>query len=153
MLSYVLLLILVIIVLFFISYTSFQQNRALRQSTEQVSHTQEVIGEINTLFGSYVGAESAGIKYLSRDSRYLSPLVGYNDRGKLSLKRLMKLTSDSPGQQELLNRVPDLSVILFKELRSLDPEIAKTVAASQALPTRSMLSKGNETALNKSKTE
>lgn len=133
-LPYVLLLILAIIVLFFISYTSFQQNRALRQSTEQVSHTQEVIGEINTLFGSYAGAESAGIKYLiSRDSRYLSPLVGYKDKGKLSLKRLMKLTSDSQGQQELLKRVPDLSVILFKELQSLDPEIAKTVASSQAL--------------------
>ncbi len=131
---YVLLLVLAIIVLFFISYTSFQQNRALRQSTEQVSLTQEVIGEINTLFGSYSGSESAGIKYLiSNDSSYLSPLVGFRDKSKLSLKRLIKLTADSPEQQELLNRVPDFSDKLFVELRSLDPEIAERVGESRVL--------------------
>src|SRR5680860_1925720 len=85
---YLLLLVLAIVVLFFISNASFRQNRALRQSTELVTHTQEIINEINMLFGNYSGSQSAGIKYLvSRDRSYLSSIIGFNDTSKLSFKR------------------------------------------------------------------
>ncbi|SDE85397.1 PAS domain S-box-containing protein [Pricia antarctica] len=133
-LPYVLLLVLAIIVLFLISNASFQQNRALRQSTEMVTHTQEIINEINVLFGNYSGSQSAGIKYLiSRDSTYLSSIIGFNDKSKFSFKRLKTLTADNPEQQRSLDRVTDFGDRLFKELKSLDPEIADKITKSVAL--------------------
>lgn len=133
-LPYLLLLVLAIVVLFLISYTSFQQNRALRQSTELVSSTQEIINEINMLFGSYAGSESVGIKYLiSKDSSYLSPIVGFTNKGDMSFKRLIKLTADHPGQQKLLKRVPEFSDRLFKELKSPDLQIAEKISEPQVL--------------------
>ncbi|MDT7827795.1 ATP-binding protein [Pricia sp. S334] len=133
-LPYLLLLILAIIILFFISYTSFKMNRALRQSTEQVSRTQEIINEINMLFGNYTGSESAGIKYLiSKDSSYLSPIIGYHNKSDMSLKRLRRLTTNNPEQQELLNRVPQLSAELFRELKILDSKVAEKITVSGAL--------------------
>src|SRR5680860_205932 len=131
---YLLLLVLAIVVLFFISNASFQQNRALRQSTELVTHTQEIINEINMLFGNYSGSQSAGSKYLvSRDSIYLSSIIGFNDKSKLSFKRLKTLTADNPEQQRSLDRVTDFGDRLFTELKSLDPEISQKIAKSAAL--------------------
>ncbi|WP_373519595.1 ATP-binding protein [Pricia sp.] len=133
-LPYVLLLVLAIVVLFFISNASFQQNRALRQSTELVTHTQEIINEINMLFGNYSGSQSAGIKYLvSRDSRYLSDIVGFNDKSKFSFKRLKTLTADNPEQQKSLDRITVLSERFFTELKSLNPEITEKIEDSSAL--------------------
>lgn len=131
---YVLLLVLAIVVLFFISNASFQQNRALRQSTEQVTHTQEIINEINMLFGNYSGSQSAGIKYLvSRDSSYLSNIIGFKDKSKLSLRRLKTLTADNPEQQNALVHITELSNKFFTELKSLNPDIAENIAKSSAL--------------------
>ncbi len=131
---YVLLLILAIVVLFIISNASFRQNRDLRQSTELVTNTQEIINEINMLFANYSGSQSAGIKYLvSRDSSYLSNIIGFNDKSKLSLKRLKTLTADNPVQQKSLRRITEFSDKLFTELKSLDPGIADKIARSSAL--------------------
>lgn len=133
-LPYVLLLILAIIILFFISNASFQQNRALRQSTEMVTHTQEIINEINMLFGNYSGSQSAGIKYLiSRDSSYLSSIIGFNNKSKFSFKRLKTMTADNPQQLRSLDRVTNFSDRLFKELKTLDPQIAEKISKSAAL--------------------
>lgn len=131
---YVLLLVLAIVVLFFISNASFQQNRALRQSTDLVTHTQEIINEINMLFGNYSGSQSAGIKYMIfRDSSYLSSIIGFNDKSKFSFKRLKILTADNPRQQRSLARATDFGDSLFKELKSLDSETADKIAKSAAL--------------------
>lgn len=136
-LPYILLLILAIIILFLISYTSFKQNRALRQSTEMVSNTQEIINEINLMYGSYTGSESAGIKYLiSKDSSYLSPIIGFRDMADMSFKRLTKLTADNSGQQQLLNRVPGFRNTLFKALRPTHPKTAGSAPESQFLTDR-----------------
>ncbi len=131
---YVLLLVLAIIVLFFISNASFQQNRAQRQSAELVTHTQEIINEINMLFGSYSGSQSAGIKFLvSRDSSYLSEIVNFKNKSNFSFKRLITLTADNADQQESLDRITDFSNKLFTELRSLNPEITDEIVQSAAL--------------------
>ncbi len=131
---YVLLLVLAIIVLFFISNASFQQNRAQRQSAELITHTQEIINEINMLFGSYSGSQSAGIKYLvSRDSSYLSEIVNFKNKSKFSFKRLITLTADNADQQKSLGRVNDFSEKLFTELRSLNPGITDEIVKSAAL--------------------
>ncbi|MGB6153481.1 MAG: PAS domain-containing protein, partial [Pricia sp.] len=131
---YVLLLILAIVVLFFISNASFQQNRALRQSTELVTHTQEIINEINMLFGNYSSSQSAGIKYLvSRDSSYLSSIVGFSDKSKLSTKRLKRLTADNPKQQAALNSASNYSERLFTELKILDSTALEKLSESQLL--------------------
>ncbi len=136
-LPYILLLILAVIVLFYIAYTSFRQNRALNESTELVTHTQEVINEINILFGNYMGSESAGIKYLvSNDSTYLSPIQGFKYKTALSSKRLGKLFADNPEQLARLERVPKFSEQLFKELKFFDPKTAQRILQSRTLRNR-----------------
>ena len=133
-LPYALLLLFAVIVLFFISYSSFQQSQSVRKSTELVSQTQEVINEINMLFSNYSSSESAGIKYLvSQDSTYLSPLINLNNQSNLSLERLRKLTSDNPRQKTLLDTLPKVSGDLFAELKLLDPKIAKQLLSSKIL--------------------
>ncbi|MGB7395416.1 MAG: PAS domain S-box protein [Pricia sp.] len=135
--AYVLLLVLAVIVLFYIAYTSFRQNRALRDSTELVTHTQEVINEINMLFGNYMGSESAGIKYLiSNDSTYLSPMQGFKDKSALSSRRLQNMFSDNSEQLARLERVPEFSDQLFEELKSFDPETAEKILQSNTLRSR-----------------
>jgi PAS domain S-box-containing protein len=136
-LPYVLLLVLAVIVLFYIAYTSFRQNRALNESSELVSQTQDVINEINMLFGHYMGSESAGIKYLiSNDSTYLSPIQGFRDKSALSSKHLEKLFAGNPRQLERLERTPKFSEELFEELRSFDPGTAEKILQSQTLRDR-----------------
>ncbi len=131
---YVLLLVLAIVVLFFISNASFQQNRAQRQSAELVTHTQEIINEINMLFGSYSGSQSAAIKYLvSLDSSYLSDIVNFKNKSQFSFKRLNTLTADNPEQQKSLIQISDFRDKLFTELKALDPEITDGIGKSAAL--------------------
>ena len=131
---YVLLLILAIVVLFFISNASFRQNRALRESTEAVARTQEVINEINMLFGNYSGSQSASIKYLvSRDSSYLSSAIGFKDQSKLSFKRLKKLTAGNREQQNAMRRIAGFSDQLFNELKLLNNVISDTITSSSIL--------------------
>lgn len=130
-LPYVLLLTVAIIVLFFISNASFRQNRALRQSTELVAHTQEVITEINMLFDNYSTSQATGIKYLvSRDSSYLSSIVSFKDKSERAFARLKIMTADSPEQQKALEKVADLSAKLFAELKSLDLNGIDTTVSS-----------------------
>ncbi len=131
---YVLLLVVAIIVLFLISNTSFQQNRAQRQSAELVTRTQEIINEINMLFGSYSGSQSAAIKYLvSQDSIYLSDIIGFKNKSQFSFKRLNTLTVDNPEQQKSLHQISDFRDKLFTELKSLNPEITDQTVKSAAL--------------------
>ncbi|HET8736181.1 MAG TPA: ATP-binding protein [Pricia sp.] len=136
-LPYVLLLVLAVIVLFYIAYTSYRQNQALRESTELVSNTQEVINEINMLFANYMGAESAGVKYLiSNDSTYLSPIQGFKDKSTLYSKRLANLFGNNAEQIKRLELVPELSAQLFGDLRSFEPETAEKFLQSQTLRDR-----------------
>ena len=133
-LPYVLLLTIAIIILFLISNTSFQQNRALRQSTKLVTHTQEVISEINMLFGSYSGSQSAGIKYLlSGDSTYLSTILKSRDESERLFKRVRLMTGDNLGQQKNLNLTRDISDQLYTTLTAFDTKIDDTTSTPVAI--------------------
>jgi len=136
-LPYLLLLLLAIIVLFYFSYTSFKQNKSLRESTELVSQTQDIINEINMLFANYSGSEAAGIKYLiSNDSTYLNPVKDYNEKSIKGLAKLKKLMGDSKEQLSRLEKVPSFSDKLFEELRAFDKETAEVILQSKTLRDR-----------------
>ena len=136
-LYYLLLLIFGIIVLFIISYTAFRQNRALRDSTALVSQTQEIIREINALFGHYKESEAAGVKYLiSKDSTYLSPLKDFQNLSERSRTLLDSLFSQNSVQQERLDRIPEISEQLYTELATLEPGVAEKLLQSRMLRER-----------------
>lgn len=133
-LPYVLLLLLAVIVLFYISYTSFKQNSALRKSTELVSQTQNTISEINMLFANYSSTQAAGVQYLiTSDSTYLIPIKDYVEESNSSLKRLKLLMGDNESQLARLQRVPEFSRLLFEELQSLEKENARSILQSKTL--------------------
>jgi len=136
-LPYLLLLLGAIIVLFYISYTSFEQNRALRGSTELVSKTQDIINEINLLFGSYSSSEASGVKYLiSNDSTYLSPIQGFSDKSTKSLNTLKELMADNKEQLSRLEKIPSFSDRLFEEISAFDKETAELILQSNTLRER-----------------
>lgn len=136
-LPYVLLLLLAIILLFYISYTSFKQNTALRESTKLVSQTQDIINEINMLFVNYSSSEAAGVKYLiSNDSTNLSPIQAFSDKSGVNLKKLKELMAENAEQLAQLDKVPSFSDKLFQEIRSFDKETAKVILQSKTLRDR-----------------
>lgn len=133
-LPYVLLLVVAVIVLFYISYTSFKQNSALRKSTELVSRTQNTISEINMLFANYTNTQAAGVQYLiTGDSTYLAPIKDYIIQSNHNLNKLKLLMGGNKGQLSLLKKVPVFSDQLFGELESLKKESARNILQSRAL--------------------
>ncbi|SHJ79866.1 ATP-binding protein [Pseudozobellia thermophila] len=133
-LPYVLLLLVAVIVLFYISYASFQQNSALRKSTELVSRTQNTISEINLLFANYTSTQAAGVQYLiTGDSTYLAPIKDYISESNLNLNKLKLLMGDNKEQLSRLKKVPLFSEQLFEQLQSIEEETARNILQSKAL--------------------
>ncbi|MAU72004.1 MAG: hypothetical protein CML04_07895 [Pseudozobellia sp.] len=133
-LPYLLLLLLAVIVLFYISYTSFQQNTALRKSTELVSRTQNTINEINMLFANYSSSQADGVQFLiTNDSTLLPPIKEYRTLSSQSLNKLRLLMSDNQDQLNRLKQVPKFSEELFTELGTLNTESARLILQSRAL--------------------
>ena len=133
-LPYVLLLLVAIIVLFYISYTSFEQNRTLRESTELVSKTQSVITEVNMLFANFSSSEALGVKYLiSNDESYLDPVQEFNDQSVISLNKLKLLMTGDRKQLSRLKKIPSFSNKLFAEIQEFDKETAGLILQSKTL--------------------
>ncbi len=137
---YLLLLLLAVIVIFYISYTSFQQNTALRKSTELVTHTQNTINEINMLFANYSSSQADGVQFLITNDTTLIPSIGeYEGLADTGLKKLRLLLSDNKDQIRRLQKVPTFSEKLFKELGTLNTENARLILQSRALRNKVLL--------------
>lgn len=133
-LPYLLLLLLAVIVLFYISYTSFQQNTALKKSTELVSRTQNTITEINMLFANYSSSQADGVQFLiTNDSTLLPSIAEHSQLADTSLNKLKLLMSDNKEQIRRLQKVPKFSSQLFDELSTLNTESARLILQSRVL--------------------
>lgn len=134
-LPYLLLLLLAVIVLFYISYTSFQQNTALKKSTELVSRTQNTITEINMLFANYSSSQAdGGVQFLiTNDSTLLPSIAEHSQLADTSLNKLKLLMSDNKEQIRRLQKVPKFSSQLFDELSTLNTESARLILQSRVL--------------------
>lgn len=90
----------------------------LRDGTNWVKHTQEVLIESENLISILKDAETGQRGYLlTGDLRYLEPYQSAIEVIELKIKHLQQLTSDNPNQQKRLDAIESLSTAKLTELK------------------------------------
>jgi signal transduction histidine kinase len=99
-----------IVLLIGMSIGSYRSTTSLLNTDRLVTHTQEVIEELNALLASVKDAESAQRGYIiTGNQAYLEPYGAAPSRVDQSLKRLRELTRDNPEQQHRMDILEPLT--------------------------------------------
>jgi methyl-accepting chemotaxis protein len=108
-------------VLVVVGAVSYNSTTKLIDSAEWVTHTHEVLADLNDLLGGMKDAWSGARGYLlTGEDRYLQPYHGTREAVQQRLQDLRKLTADNPRQQR---RLDALQPVIADDFAVLQEEI------------------------------
>jgi len=107
----------VIILLLFIGLISHQNLSRLKSEADWVSHTYDVLHNIELVFGDLKDAETGQRGYLITGlEEYLQPYTNSRAKLEVEINNLRNLTIDNPAQQQRIEILEPLISEKFKEL-------------------------------------
>ncbi|WP_224372239.1 response regulator [Hyalangium versicolor] len=110
--------VLAILAVLLIAGLSYSSLRNRERTGERVTHTLQVVGELEALLSSLKDAETGQRGYLLTGAdRYLAPYREANTAITVQLQHLREMTADNPQQQERLDRLSGLVKEKLDELR------------------------------------
>lgn len=114
---------LTVVVVAAMSFTVFRAVRQATDSTHLVSHTQEVLAELETVLGVLVAAENAVVDSPAPVDHRVATAVAQADRSAAAaIDRVAALTADNPLQQQRIQRLRQAITRVFTVLRArVDP--------------------------------
>jgi len=111
----------VIILLLFIGLISHQNLSRLKSESDWVSHTYDVLHDIELVFGDLKDAETGQRGYLITGlEEYLQPYTNSRAKLEININNLRNLTIDNPAQQQRIER---LEPLILEKLKELDETI------------------------------
>jgi methyl-accepting chemotaxis protein len=101
--------ILAVVILGLIALTTYQATTGLVRATQLVTHTREVLENLEALFSGIIEAETGERGYvITGEEAFLQPYTAALDEIDFHLKRVTFLTADNPQQQALVARLQPL---------------------------------------------
>jgi methyl-accepting chemotaxis protein len=111
--------ILAVVILGLIALTTYQATTGLIRATQLVTHTREVLENLEALFSGIIEAETGERGYvITGDDAFLEPYKAALEEVDFHLKRVADLTADNPPQQALVARLQPLIRSKLDALRS-----------------------------------
>lgn len=121
-------------------YVSARSARTQQEASELVSHTLEVVGEVDGLVAGTAEAVRNQRYYLfSGDEDDLAPMYAAEEAARQRLRRLVLLTRDYPVQQ---TRLVELDTLLARRFRLLDSVVRVRREGGLEAARRSLLALG-----------